>query len=218
MQTEQGKQYLFVAIDRTSKVAFAELHPRAKRVIAAEFLRRVLDGSLHKAPLGGGINSPPTDRAKGGVKCSRLTEAWGIPVGLVLDGANRYDVKLVDRTLTSLPPVAEVARNAHRAAGGEQGLCRNVSYDVKQVRETLTALDDTARIRPRGAEVHEPKPARKPDVRSWNAPISSSTVFSTCSFGGPKTPKNIRPCSILLAPELLGTIIYLNSLRVIRVS
>ena len=33
----------FVAIDRTSKVAFAELHPRAKRVVAAEFPRRVLD-------------------------------------------------------------------------------------------------------------------------------------------------------------------------------
>ena len=32
-----------MAIDRTSKVAFAELHPHAKRVVAAEFLRRVLD-------------------------------------------------------------------------------------------------------------------------------------------------------------------------------
>ena len=52
----------------------------------------------------------------------------------MLDGANRHDVKLVDRTLASLPPVAEAARNAHRAAAGEQGLCRNVSYDAKQVR------------------------------------------------------------------------------------
>ena len=43
VRTEEGKQYLFVAIDRTSKAAFAERHPRAKRVVAAEFLRRVLD-------------------------------------------------------------------------------------------------------------------------------------------------------------------------------
>ena len=43
VRTEAGKQYLFVAIDRTSKAAFAERHPRAKRVVAAEFLRRVLD-------------------------------------------------------------------------------------------------------------------------------------------------------------------------------
>ena len=32
-----------MAIDRTSKAAFAGLHPRAKRVVAAEFPRRVLD-------------------------------------------------------------------------------------------------------------------------------------------------------------------------------
>ena len=31
-----------MAIDRTRKVAFAELHPHAKRVVAAVFLRRVL--------------------------------------------------------------------------------------------------------------------------------------------------------------------------------
>ena len=48
VQTEEGKQYLFVAIDRTSKVAFAKLHPRAKRVVAAAFLQRVLDKSLYK--------------------------------------------------------------------------------------------------------------------------------------------------------------------------
>lgn len=38
--TEQGKLYLFVAIDRVSKFAFAELHDRATRRIAADFLRR----------------------------------------------------------------------------------------------------------------------------------------------------------------------------------
>ena len=42
VHTEEGRGYLFVAIDRTSKVAFAELHPRATKMLAAEFLRRVL--------------------------------------------------------------------------------------------------------------------------------------------------------------------------------
>ncbi|MGI4872623.1 MAG: hypothetical protein ACRYFX_15785 [Janthinobacterium lividum] len=41
-QTEEGKQYLVVAIDRTSKLAFAELHPQATQAIAVAFLRRVL--------------------------------------------------------------------------------------------------------------------------------------------------------------------------------
>ena len=48
VQTEEGRQYLLVAIDRTSKVAFAELHPRARRVVVAEFLRWVLDKLPYK--------------------------------------------------------------------------------------------------------------------------------------------------------------------------
>jgi transposase InsO family protein len=49
VRTEQGKVYLFVAADRTSKVAFAELHPRATRMLAAEFLRRVLQALPYEA-------------------------------------------------------------------------------------------------------------------------------------------------------------------------
>jgi transposase InsO family protein len=41
--TEEGKLYLFVAIDRVSKFAFAELHQRATRRIAADFLRRLIE-------------------------------------------------------------------------------------------------------------------------------------------------------------------------------
>ena len=40
VQTEEGRRYPFVTIDRTSKAAFAELHPRTKRVVAAEFCGR----------------------------------------------------------------------------------------------------------------------------------------------------------------------------------
>ena len=42
VRTEEGKVYLFVAIDRTSKLAFAELHPEATAVVAADFWRRVV--------------------------------------------------------------------------------------------------------------------------------------------------------------------------------
>jgi len=40
--TDEGKLYLFVAIDRVSKYAFAELHERATRRTAADFLRRLI--------------------------------------------------------------------------------------------------------------------------------------------------------------------------------
>jgi transposase InsO family protein len=42
VRTEEGKLYLFVAIDRTSKLAFAELHPQATAALAADFWRRVI--------------------------------------------------------------------------------------------------------------------------------------------------------------------------------
>src|SRR4028118_124317 len=41
VRTEQGKPHLFVAIDRTSKFAFAELHEKATRRVASNFLREI---------------------------------------------------------------------------------------------------------------------------------------------------------------------------------
>src|SRR4051794_26911504 len=43
VRTEQGKLYLFVAIDRTSnyKLAFAGLHEKATRHMAGDFLRHL---------------------------------------------------------------------------------------------------------------------------------------------------------------------------------
>lgn len=48
VRTEEGKLYLFVAIDRTSKFAFVEVHERMTRTIAAEFLRRLLAAVPYK--------------------------------------------------------------------------------------------------------------------------------------------------------------------------
>ena len=42
VQTAEGKLYLFVAIDRTSKFAFVQLHKRATKSIAAAFLRDLI--------------------------------------------------------------------------------------------------------------------------------------------------------------------------------
>src|SRR5215213_3526382 len=42
VQTVEGKLYLFVAIDRTSKFAYAELHAKAGKMVAAQFLRNLM--------------------------------------------------------------------------------------------------------------------------------------------------------------------------------
>ena len=42
VQTAEGKLYLFVALDRTSKFAFVELHQKAGKMVAAAFLRNLI--------------------------------------------------------------------------------------------------------------------------------------------------------------------------------
>ena len=48
VRTEQGKLYLFVAIDRTSKFAFVELHEKATRRVAGDFLRHLIAAVPYK--------------------------------------------------------------------------------------------------------------------------------------------------------------------------
>lgn len=48
VQTAEGRLYLFVAIDRTSKFAFTELHAKATTRIAADFLQALLKAVPYK--------------------------------------------------------------------------------------------------------------------------------------------------------------------------
>ena len=48
VRTAEGKLHMFVAIDRTSKLAFAELHEKAPTRVAAEFLGRLIEAVPYK--------------------------------------------------------------------------------------------------------------------------------------------------------------------------
>jgi hypothetical protein len=48
VRTEEGKLQLFVAIDWTSKFAYAELHTEANKMIAAQFLRNLIAAVPYK--------------------------------------------------------------------------------------------------------------------------------------------------------------------------
>jgi transposase InsO family protein len=48
VQTAEGRLYLFVAIDRTSKFAFVELHAKATTRVAADFLQALLQAVPYK--------------------------------------------------------------------------------------------------------------------------------------------------------------------------
>lgn len=65
---------------------------------------QAVDGVMTKAPLGGEKTGPnPTDRSKRGTKRSLLVDEHGVPLGLVVSGANTPDGQLLEATLTSGP-------------------------------------------------------------------------------------------------------------------
>jgi transposase-like protein len=69
VRSEAGKLYLFVAIDRTSKFAFAELHEKADRSNAARFLETLIAAvpyRLHTVLTDNGIQFTDLPRSRDG--------------------------------------------------------------------------------------------------------------------------------------------------------
>jgi transposase InsO family protein len=65
VQTAEGKLYVFVAIDRTSKFAFVELHAKSGKMIAAQFLRNlaaVVPYAIHTLLTDNGIQFTNQER------------------------------------------------------------------------------------------------------------------------------------------------------------
>ena len=104
----------------------------------------------------------PTDRGKRGVKRSLLTEAQGLPVGVVVDGANRHDMKLVRPTLDSV-----VIARPEPTLEQPQGMCLDKGYDFDEVRRTLEEFGFTAHIRSRGEEAKAIKQEAGFKARRW---------------------------------------------------
>jgi len=76
-----------------------------------------------------------------------LTEGAGVPIGLVHDGANRNDHKLLKGTLDSIPigrPQPTPVR--------PQGLCLDKGYDNEETRELVATYGFIPHIRSRGEE------------------------------------------------------------------
>lgn len=122
-----------------------------------------MDGAMTKAPLRGEKTGPnPTDRAQGGVKRRLLTEGQGVPLGLVVEGANRHDMKLVRATITSL-----VVKRPPPTAEQPQGMCLDKGYDDQEVREIVEEFGFTAHIRSRGEAAQAIKAQASQKARRW---------------------------------------------------
>jgi transposase len=91
-----------------------------------------------------------------------LTEAHGIPLAVVIDGANRHDMKLVKPTLVDL--------KLHRptpTSALPQGLCLDKGYDYDEVRALVAEFGFTAHIRARGEEAVAIKQEAGFRARRW---------------------------------------------------
>jgi transposase len=92
-----------------------------------------VDGCITKAPCGGDKAGPsPVDRRKGGLKRCTVTDAAGIPLGIVSAPANRHDSPLLEPTLDAAiaqtgpwPPAVTVHLDA--------------AYDSRKTEDLLTA-------------------------------------------------------------------------------
>lgn len=73
------------------------------KVIGLDLSEVAIDGSTHKAPVGGeGTGKSPIDRGKLGWKWSIATDAVGIPIGWAIGGANRHDLRLLVPTIDAV--------------------------------------------------------------------------------------------------------------------
>ncbi len=104
----------------------------------------------------------PTDRGKQGTKRSLLTEGAGVPIGLVVAGANRNDFKLLGDTIASIP--LERPRPTRRRS---QGLCLDKGYDYQEVYDLVTEFGFTAHVRARGEEAQAIKRTAGYRARRW---------------------------------------------------
>lgn len=117
------------------------------RVVGFDLSECSVDGSQHKAPLGGdGTGKSPVDRGKRGWKWSLFADRHGIPIAWTADGANRNDCVMLEPTL---------------AAVAERGLLADIEtlhldrgYDNGVVRRLVTGagIDDLvcSKVRPAG--------------------------------------------------------------------
>ncbi len=85
-----------------------------------------------------------------------------MPLGVVVAGANRPDMKLMKQTVTSVVVPRPRPTKKH-----PQGMCLDKGYDAAEVRATLKEFGFTAHIRARGEEARALKRHVGAKARRW---------------------------------------------------
>ena len=102
-----------------------------------------------------------------GTKRSVLVDEKGTPFSVVLDGANRHDVKLLEATLEHI-----VIGRPETTLENPQHLCMDADYTGST--QTVEARGYTAHIRPRGEEWKEKLVNPDFKARRWVVEVTHS--------------------------------------------
>jgi len=115
-----------------------------------------IDGAMMKAPLAQqSVGANPTDRGKNGSKRHVLVDGRGVPLSLVVTGANRHDVTQLQAVLDG----CEVEDT--RKASSARHLCADAAYTGAPARRIIKAHDYIPHVKGRGQEASELKRARR---------------------------------------------------------
>jgi putative transposase len=115
-----------------------------------EWIWQSIDGALTKTLWGKATKPNPTDRGKQGTKRSVLTEGQGIPLAVVVAGANRHDMKLLADTLEAV-----VVERPQPSAEKLPNLCGDKGYDYPDSRQEAVLHQYIPYIRSRREERQE---------------------------------------------------------------
>jgi putative transposase len=104
----------------------------------------------------------PTDRGKRGVKRSLLVDGCGIPLSVVVAGANTNDHKLMRQTLEAI-----ATARPEPSPEAPQNLCLDKGYDYDEPRALAREFAFTLHLRTRGEEMRERVRQAGAKARRW---------------------------------------------------
>src|SRR5262249_16742903 len=112
-------------------------------------------GRGHGRRGGGRPGKDPTNGGKVGTKRNMVVARHGLPLAVIISGANVHDSKLLEETVDAIPPLRLPHRRRGRPRKRPVKLHADKGYDFPRCRQALRARGSIPRIARRGIESSE---------------------------------------------------------------
>ena len=129
-----------------------------------------IDGCMIKAPLAlESVGRKPTDRGKMGTKRPLLVDGRGVPLSIVVTGANRHDVTQLENVLDGI-----VIQRPEVTEDSPQNLCADKGYHGQPALDVICERGYQPHVVPRGEERESKKHVSGYKARRWVVEASHS--------------------------------------------